>query len=143
MLDRLGATAASVENADATEPRATGGFDAVLVDPPCSGLGTLASRPDARWRRRPEQIEAMAATAERILDRALTAAGAAGRVIYSTCTISRRENEAVIAAAGARVADLAADPALAPLTAPGDRRCLQTRNDRDRTDGFFVAAMRR
>ena len=143
MLDRLGAAAASVENADATEPRAAAGFDAVLVDPPCSGLGTLASRPDARWRRRPEQIEAMAATAERILDRALTAAGAAGRVIYSTCTISRRENEAVIAAAGARVADLAADPALAPLAAPGERRCLQTRNDRDRTDGFFVAALRR
>jgi 16S rRNA (cytosine967-C5)-methyltransferase len=141
MLGRLGATAARVEEADAAEPRARGGFDAVLVDPPCTGLGTLAARPDARWRRRPEQIGELAALAERILDRALAAAAGGGRVIYSTCTISRRENEAVVAAAGASVRDLAADPALASLASPHDRRFLQTRNDRDGTDGFFIAAL--
>ena len=107
---------------DATGPPPPGPFDAVLVDPPCSGLGTLASRPDARWRRRPGDIEAMAATAARILERALEAAGAGGRVVYSTCTISRRENEEV-AGRGRRPASAtsAAEPGLAPLAAAGDR----------------------
>ncbi|HEX2388066.1 MAG TPA: transcription antitermination factor NusB [Solirubrobacterales bacterium] len=141
MLDRLGAGAATVEEGDAAAPRAPGSFDAVLVDPPCSGLGTLASRPDARWRRRPEQIEVMAANAARILARGLEAAGAGGRVVYSTCTISRRENEAVVSGSGASFRDLGAEPGLGALAASTDRRLVQTRNDRDGTDGFFVAAL--
>ncbi len=140
MLDRLGAPDAVVEQADATEPR-PGGFDAVLADPPCSGLGTLASRPDARWRRGPGEIDVMAATAARILDRALAAAAPGGRVVYSTCTISRRENEDVAAVASASPIDLGADPSLAPLASRRDSRFLQTRNDRDGTDGFFIAAL--
>jgi 16S rRNA (cytosine967-C5)-methyltransferase len=141
MLDRLGAGAATVEQGDATGPPPAGPFDAVLVDPPCSGLGTLASRPDARWRRRPGDIEAMAATAARILERAIEATGPGGRVVYSTCTISRRENEEVAASAGAGLRSLGGEPGYEALAAPGDPRFLQTRNDRDRTDGFFVAAL--
>ena len=115
------------------------GFDAVLVDPPCSGLGTLASRPDARWRRSPEDIATMAALAASILARGLEAARPGGRVVYSTCTISRAENEAVAGAAVAPLADLGAGyPGLA---SPHDPRCLQTRPDRDGTDGFFIAAL--
>jgi 16S rRNA (cytosine967-C5)-methyltransferase len=139
-LERAGAGAATVECRDAAEPP-QGRFDAVLVDPPCSGLGTLASRPDARWHRDPETFASMARQATRILECALAAAPG-GRVVYSTCTISRAENEAVATAVPARVTDLGADPALAPLASPADNRFLQTRNDRDRTDGFFVAALR-
>ncbi|MFN8114350.1 MAG: RsmB/NOP family class I SAM-dependent RNA methyltransferase [Solirubrobacterales bacterium] len=141
MLDRIGAGAAVVQPGDATGPPPAGPFDAVLVDPPCSGLGTLASRPDARWRRRPGDIETMAATAARILERAIEAAGPGGRVVYSTCTNSRRENEEVAGATSARLRSLGEEPALEPLAAPSDPRFLQTRNDRDRTDGFFVAAL--
>lgn len=141
MLDRIGATDAAVECRDATLTPPPGRFDAVLVDPPCSGLGTLASRPDARWQRDPEAFAAMAEQAAGILERALAAAGPGGRVIYSTCTINRAENEAVVSAASAVAVVLGAEPSLAPLAAPGDRRFLQTRNDRDRTDGFFVAAL--
>jgi 16S rRNA (cytosine967-C5)-methyltransferase len=140
MLDRVGAGAAAVEARDASGPPPPGRFDAVLVDPPCSGLGTLASRPDARWRRDPETFAAMAEQASVILERALAAAPG-GRVVYSTCTISRDENEAVATAAPAPIADLGSDPALAALAAPSDRRFLQTRSDRDRTDGFFIAAL--
>ncbi|MCL4286199.1 MAG: RsmB/NOP family class I SAM-dependent RNA methyltransferase [Thermoleophilia bacterium] len=138
-LDRVGADAAAVELRDASGPP-PGRFDAVLVDPPCSGLGTLATRPDARWQRDPEGIARMAAAAGRILERALEAAPG-GRVVYSTCTISRAENEGVAAAAPARIVDLGADPARASLALPADRRFLQTRSDRDGTDGFFVAAL--
>lgn len=140
LLERTGAGAADVINADATDPVPGEGFDAVLVDPPCTGLGTLASRPDARWRRSPADIVAMAASAAAILARALEAVRPGGRVIYSTCTISRAENEAVALAAGAGIEDLGAR--FGALASPHDRRFLQTRPDRDRSDGFFVASLR-
>lgn len=139
LLQRTGGAGARVVEADASEPAPGDGFDAVLVDPPCSGLGTLASRPDARWRRSPEDIATMAALAASILARGLEAARPGGRVVYSTCTISRAENEAVAGAAVAPLADLGAGyPGLA---SPHDPRCLQTRPDRDGTDGFFIAAL--
>lgn len=141
LLERVGAGDATVHLRDATDAAPGGGFDAVLVDPPCSGLGTLASRPDARWRRGPAEIDAMAAVAERILGRALEALRPGGRVLYSTCTISRRENEDVLGAiSGFEVEDLGAR--YGALRSPHDPRFLQTRPDRDRTDGFFVALLR-
>lgn len=144
MFERIGADRVVVENGDATDPRPAGEppFDAVLVDPPCSGLGTLASRPDARWRRSPEDLERTAKLAAVLLARALEAVGADGRVVYSTCTVSRRENEEVVGAAPAGIDDIAVG-ADAPLASEIDGRCLQTRNDRDGTDGFFVARLRR
>lgn len=139
LLARTGAPAAEVIEADASEPSPGGGFDAVLVDPPCSGLGTLASRPDARWRRSPTDIAELAALEAAILARGLEALRPGGRLVYSTCTISRAENEAVVAAAGGRVANLGdAHPGLASAEDP---RCLQTRPDRDGTDGFFIASL--
>ncbi|MFN8151921.1 MAG: RsmB/NOP family class I SAM-dependent RNA methyltransferase [Solirubrobacterales bacterium] len=139
LLARTGAPAAEVIEADAAGPPPEGGFDAVLVDPPCTGLGTLASRPDARWRRSPTDIAELAALEAAILARGLEALRPGGRLVYSTCTISRAENEAVVAAAGGSVVDLgAAHPGLASAEDP---RCLQTRPDRDGTDGFFIASL--
>ena len=135
-----GASGVEVLCADASAPPPErGAFDAVLVDPPCSGLGTLASRPDARWRRSHETIDATAELAGRILGRALEAVAPGGRIVYSTCTISRRENEDVIGSAGGTVVDLGAGvPALADAADP---RFLQTLPDRDGTDGFFIALL--
>ena len=85
----------------------------------------------------------MAGLATRILERALEAAVPGGRVIYSTCTISRAENEGVVAAAGgaARIENLG--ERFPPLASPHDSRFLQTRPDRDGTDGFFIARLRK
>ncbi len=143
MLANLGAPRAVVETGDAADPRPAGepGFDAVLVDPPCSGLGTLASRPDSRWRRSPEEIERTGELAARILARAAEAVAPGGRIVYSTCTISRRENEDVVAGSGLTCEDLSAASGMAGLAA-ADPRFLQTRNDRDGTDGFFIARLR-
>ena len=69
------------------------GFDRVLVDAPCSDLGALASRPDARWRKSPRAIERLAGVQRRILARAAAALRPGGVLVYATCTISRRENE--------------------------------------------------
>jgi len=143
---RLGASGVRVVEADAARDDLGEGYDRVLVDPPCSDLGTLASRPDARWRKSPRRIVELVRLQGEILDRALSALRPGGTLVYSTCTISRRENEdrvaAALRAAGERVAadDLGADhPSLASRH---DSRFIQTRPDRDGTDGFFIARLR-
>src|SRR5207249_304829 len=70
-----------------------GSFDRVLLDPPCSDLGTLQSRPDVRWRKDPELIERVAAEQAELLEAAAEQVRPGGVLVYSTCTISARENE--------------------------------------------------
>jgi 16S rRNA (cytosine967-C5)-methyltransferase len=136
---RVGAGCVQVVEADARDDFG-GGYDRVLVDPPCSDLGTLASRPDARWRKSGDQVKRLAALQREILARAQTALRPGGTLVYSTCTISARENEAVAAGARLEADDLGA---LRPgLASARDPRFVQTRPDRDRTDGFFVARLR-
>ncbi len=137
--------------ADAAEMEMAAGFDRVLVDAPCSALGTLASRPDARWRKSPRAIERLADLQARILARAAAALRPGGTLVYSVCTISRREAEDRVAAlldasASGELPPLVVDDlgARAPdLASPHDPRCLQLRPDRDRTTGFFICRMRR
>jgi 16S rRNA (cytosine967-C5)-methyltransferase len=146
LVGRLGVTCVRVVEADAAGADIGGGYDRILVDPPCSDLGALASRPDARWRKSPELIERLATVQESILRRAARALRPGGRLVYSTCTISVRENQDRIAAvleedAAMRVDELGAvHPELAMA---GERRFLQTRPDRDGTDGFFIASLTR
>ncbi len=73
-------------------------IDRVLVDPPCSGLGTLQAHPDLRWRATPAATADMARSQARILDLAAAALRPGGVLVYSTCTISPTENERLIAA---------------------------------------------
>ncbi len=149
--DRLGLRNVTVIEADATAPAMPAGFDRVLVDPPCSDLGALASRPDARWRKSPKAIERLVELQAGLLAAGLELLRPGGTLVYSTCTISRREGEEQVAALehAARdggVASFAVDDlgALAPgLASPHDRRCLQLRPDRDRTTGFFVCRLRK
>jgi 16S rRNA (cytosine967-C5)-methyltransferase len=146
---RLGLHGITVIEADATEAAVGEGFDRVLLDAPCSDLGTLASRPDARWRKSPKAIGRLIEVQDALLRHAAGLLRPGGTLVYSTCTISRRENEERIAslldAAGAgevpplRLDDLGAmAPALASAAGP---RCLQLRPDRDRTTGFFIARL--
>ena len=135
-----------VVGADGTRLDHPGHYDRVLVDAPCSGLGTLASRPDARWRRDAASIEPTAALQEELLRSGAAAVRPGGSLVYSVCTISRREGAPVVEAAlGAdpalRAEDLGADhPALAD---DADPRFLQTLPGRDRADGFFIARILR
>ncbi len=144
---RLGLHGVTVIEADAREAEAGSGFDRVLLDAPCSDLGALASRPDARWRKSPKAIGRLSEIQDELLLRAAGLLRPGGVLVYSTCTISRRENEERIAsllraaeageAPPLRLDDLgAAAPALASAAEP---RCLQLRPDRDRTTGFFIA----
>ncbi|WP_217913000.1 16S rRNA (cytosine(967)-C(5))-methyltransferase RsmB [Miltoncostaea marina] len=137
---RMGAVVDVIEG-DALEVDPGEGFDAVLLDPPCTGLGVLSSRPDARWRRREEALGPLADLQRALLRRALALVRPGGRVVYSTCTLIAEENEDVVRAAGAPIDDLTAShPRLAHPRLPG---ALLTLPHRDGTDGFFVARLRR
>jgi len=148
---RLGLHSVTVIEADATEPGMAPGFDRVLLDAPCSDLGALASRPDARWRKSPRTIERLTETQDDLLRSAAAALRPGGTLVYSTCTISRRENEDRIAAL-LRASEAGEVPPLelddlgalnSQLLSPAEPRCLQLRPDRDRTTGFFIARITR
>jgi 16S rRNA (cytosine967-C5)-methyltransferase len=100
---RLRASSVQVTVADAEQLSFPAEFDRVLVDPPCSGLGTLQGHPDLRWRMTPEKVEELAGIQARILDRALAALRPGGTLVYSTCTLTERENEDLLRAAGVTV----------------------------------------
>jgi 16S rRNA (cytosine967-C5)-methyltransferase len=139
-LERMRAGCAEVAIADAGELDTAERFDRVLVDPPCSGLGTLQSRPDIRWRVTRERVAALPDVQLRILRRGADLVAPGGTLVYSVCTISRAESEEVIDRL------LAVDPGFdVEAIADGDdggpyRRLLP---HRDGTDGFFVARLRR
>jgi 16S rRNA (cytosine967-C5)-methyltransferase len=134
---RLGAANLRVVCADALElPPELDGFDRVLVDAPCSGLGVLNSRPDLRWRARalPELQLALLRTAlERVRP--------GGTVTYSVCTMHRPENEEVVEALGAEIEDLGSE--FPDFRHPRDPRFLLTLPHIHGTAGFFVARMRK
>jgi 16S rRNA (cytosine967-C5)-methyltransferase len=135
----LGAANVTVVTADARElPSELTGFDRVLVDAPCSGLGVLAGRPDLRWRARPLpelQAELLAVARERVKP--------GGSVTYSVCTIAKAENEAVLDQADG----LALDDSLAEMWPeyqhPHRSGVLLTLPHRHRTSGFFIARLLR
>ncbi len=144
-VERLGYHHVLVAETDGRRGEILSTFDRALVDAPCSDLGALASRPDARWRKSPAVIERLLELQAALLDRAAKSIRPGGTLVYSTCTISRRENADQVAAlaerSGLTVDDLGA---LSPdLADPGDPRCLQILPDRDRTTGFFIARLHR
>lgn len=148
---RMRARSVSVEVLDALElisrrPEVEAAFDRVLVDPPCSGLGTLQSRPDIRWRASPDAIAELAALQERILSVAGAATRPGGMVVYSVCTISVAEGRRVIDSFLSGHPEFSADEL--GLEHPdwaegGDSQHLQLLPHRDGTDGFFIARLRR
>ncbi len=93
-VQRMRAGCTRVVLADASRPLAgEGGFDRVLVDPPCSGLGTLQARADLRWRATPERTRELIGVQRAILANGAAAVRPGGVLVYSTCTISPAENE--------------------------------------------------
>jgi 16S rRNA (cytosine967-C5)-methyltransferase len=118
-------------NAEEAIPFADGAFDRVLVDAPCTGTGTLRHNPEIRWRLKPESIRELSAVQSRILSEAGRVVRRGGRLVYSTCSVEREENEEVVAAF------LRDHPDFKQTAA------ARTWPHRDDVDGFFVATLER
>jgi 16S rRNA (cytosine967-C5)-methyltransferase len=88
-------TMALAHETDARLQRLAGKVDRVLVDAPCSGLGTLRRSPDLKWRQSPKTVAAMNEVQRRILHEAARLVKPGGRLVYATCSLLREENEAV------------------------------------------------
>lgn len=112
---RMHATNVMVLTADAKAYDGGQRFDRVLLDPPCSGLGTLSSHPDLRWRVTPQAIEQLAHEQDALLAAARRALRPDGVLVYSVCTLSPREERLVTDAV------------------------QRTFPHRDGTDGFYIA----
>jgi 16S rRNA (cytosine967-C5)-methyltransferase len=129
--------------------RLAGKLDRVLVDAPCSGLGTLRRNPDLKWRQSPESVAELVAKQGAILAAAARLAKPGGRLVYATCSLLAEENDGVVQAF------LAAHPDFAPLAAGdilarqeialagADGDALRLLPHAHGSDGFFALAMER
>lgn len=136
--------------------RLSGKIDRVLVDAPCSGLGTLRRNPDLKWRQNPPLIDALAQTQAAILHSAARLLKPGGRLVYATCSLLRQENEAIAQAFSEQHPEFAAvsvqqtlenlkieqAPQLCQTTDSG-ASYLRVWPHLHQTDGFFAAVWER
>ena len=144
--------AAIAHERDDRVKRLSGKMDRVLVDAPCTGLGTLRRNPDLKWRQNMQAVEEMAVKQTAILQSASRMVKPGGRLVYATCSVLPQENEAIaeafsaanpdfeVLSAGAVLADLKVENA-ASLCSGGEDGQLFLRlwPHRHATDGFFAA----
>jgi len=145
-LSNLHAQVISSEN-DQKLKRLNGKFDRVLVDAPCSGLGTLRRNPDLKWRQTEQDVAELNVKQTNILARAAKLTKAGGRLIYATCSLLRDENEAIAEAF------LSANPEFSLIPANEILNQQQIKLDTGKylkllphlhgTDGFFAAVFER
>ena len=121
-----------------------GKADRVLLDAPCSGLGVLRRRPDARWRKSKENIGKLPELQSELLESASHAVKPGGVLVYSTCTIESAENENVVHSFLRSHGDFSLDATgtYLPLR-PIENDIVQFYPQRDGIDGFFIARLRR
>ena len=148
--------AAIAHERDERIKRLAGKIDRVLVDAPCSGLGTLRRNPDLKWRQSPQALQELAAKQAAILESSARLVKPGGRLVYATCSLLPQENEAIAEAFGAAHPDFVAQDAgalLAQLKVPqaaslcsggdGGQRYLRLWPHLHQTDGFFAAVWQR
>jgi 16S rRNA (cytosine967-C5)-methyltransferase len=149
-MHRLGITSVRCFAADVTqrlEGPLSRPYDRILVDAPCSGLGTLRSHPEIKWHRGPEDIERLVRVQRKILHNVLRYLKQGGVLVYATCTLTREENETLIAEVLRSERGLMPEDAAKYL--PEQARgmvsgkyftALPHRHD---TDGFFAARIKK
>jgi 16S rRNA (cytosine967-C5)-methyltransferase len=143
------ATNVAVVRSDLLRPLPFGRpFDLVVVDAPCSGLGTLRRDPDIRWRRRAEDLPSLAAMELKMLQHAADVVAPGGRLLYSTCSSEPEENDGVVdALLGGTTEFVAIDareasPAL-PASVIDERGRLRTEPHRHGLEAFFAAVLKK
>ncbi|MGZ9586996.1 16S rRNA (cytosine(967)-C(5))-methyltransferase RsmB [Paenibacillus marinisediminis] len=153
--DRLGLSCIRTMNEDALnladrlEPAS---FDIVLLDAPCTGFGVIRRKPDLKWRKRPEDVSAIAALQAELIETAAKLVKPDGRLVYSTCTVEREENEEVVERFMKQNPDWKLDESwknalpqdkLSDALARSKSGMLQVLPHDGDSDGFFIACLTR
>lgn len=137
---------ARVIRGDGRRPPLRDGLDGVLVDAPCSGLGVLRRRPEARWRVGPSDVESSAAVQRELLESAFDLLRPGGRLVYSVCTVTRAETVDLVDRFLASREDAIPERVLPDVPRAAwtrDRPDLQLLPHVHGTDGMYVAALRK
>lgn len=135
----------TVHVADGRDSGLTPGYDRILVDAPCTGLGALRRRPEARWRRTPADVPDLTGLQRELLDAAWELLRPGGVVVYSTCSPHLAETVAVVADVVRRTGaeQLETRELLPGVTDTGDGPAAQLWPHRHGTDAMFAAALRK
>lgn len=143
LVDRLGLARGWTVCGDAVAPPVRGPFDRVLVDAPCSGLGVLRRRADARWRKEANAIADMAALQAPMLEAAAPLVGPGGVLVYSVCSLEPEETEAIVTPFLTRHREFALDDArpFLPLPFRGSELYFRALPHAHGTDGVFAARL--
>jgi 16S rRNA (cytosine967-C5)-methyltransferase len=142
-VDRWGAPNVFCCGADALLPPFGRPFDAILLDAPCSGLGTLSRHPDIRWNCQPAELIDQQRRQKALLVALAHFVRPGGRLLYSTCSTEPEENEDVIEAFLAERADFAPEPIRSGFAAFCQGPYARILPERDGFDAFFCAPLRR
>jgi 16S rRNA (cytosine967-C5)-methyltransferase len=147
-MQRLGLKSMHVQRAHASEPFSdaiAGPYDRILVDAPCSGLGTLRAHPEIKWHREENDICRLSGLQAKILDRVAEYLKPGGILVYSTCTLTRDENEQNVEIFLAQHPEFELQHAARYLPQQARHmvqgKFFQALPQRDNTDGFFAARL--
>ena len=146
-VDRLGLQSIQLCEGDSRNlPQFVGQCDRVLVDAPCSGLGTLHRHADARWRQTPETVLQLTQLQTELLEQAATWVKSGGVLVYATCTLHPLENESIVQTFLARHAEWAIEPPQ-PHTPPAAFATpdgwIKVWSQEHDMDGFFMARLKK
>ena len=144
-LEEAGTSCARVVQLDGQHPPLRPVFDWVVVDAPCSGLGTLRRDPDIKWRREERDLETLAAQQAGLLDGASVVVRPGGRLLYATCSSEPEENDRVVESFLRVHPQFRQDPPDSPNLEPfiEPNGTFRTLPFRDGLEGFFAAILRR
>lgn len=148
--ERLGLRSVRAVRGDASEPLSgavAGWYDRILVDAPCTGLGTLRTHPEIKWHRREADVQRLRGVQSKILRRMADYLKAGGILVYSTCTLTTEENEENIDMFLAQHPEFELEDAARYLPQQAKHmthgRFFRALPQRDNADGFFAARLKK
>ena len=134
-----------IADACATLPL-NGNADLIVLDPPCTGTGIFAKQPSAKWRLRPKSIEKMAEIQWQMINRCCEKVAPGGALIYSTCSITLEENEAIVGKFLKEREEFSLSEIEPKIGLPGLQgltQCQRLYPHIHRCNGFFIAKLRK
>ena len=144
-IDNLGIDCVSVHKADLLEYKDEDGFDAVLLDAPCSALGVIRRNPDIKYRRKQSDLQKYSATQYALLEAAARLVRPGGRLLYAVCSTEPEEGEQVVERLlkSSEEFDIIDNSSVMPEGIISEGGFMRTWPHADGMDGFFAAALRR